>query len=140
MRTTFKLTFFLLILVLLSSFVRKLTPLSFLNNKQTLILKQGIIEQFTDTLNSKEVNDLSNLEFEEKNFKVENFGVTPDNAVSIYEENERICLLSIWNISDVKYAININYLKESKFFYGYVIAKEKLNNKITFKEYLQQQK
>lgn len=132
-----KLIFIFLLFFCISSFVnKKLTPLTFLKDNDVLILKKSIIgfKNYVDTLDANRIIDFSYMEFESKNYNVEKYGVTPDYSINIFDKNERVCLLSIWNIENGKIAVNINYLKLDKFYSGYVIDKNLFNSKITFND------
>jgi hypothetical protein len=131
---TFKTLILALIFYSICSFkTEQLTPLTFLKEKHELILqKSKFPDIYVDTLNTIRIKDLTMLQFESKNFEVENYGVTPDYSISVFDKEIRICLISVWNIENKKLAIKINYIKKDKFYYGFVIDKDKFESFFRF--------
>jgi hypothetical protein len=131
---TFKTVILALIFCSICSFkTEQLTPLSFLKDKHELILQKSKFPNiYIDTLNAIRIKDLIMLQFESKNFEVENYGVTPDYSISVFDKEIRICLISVWNIEDEKLAININHFEKDRFYYGFVIDKDKFESFFKF--------
>lgn len=123
---------------LFSSFQKKsLTPFSFFNNEKTLVFRKSVFpKSFIDTLNGVDIGKLSQLQFEKKNFEVENYGVTPNYSVSVFntDNGAEICLIAVWDIGNNRIAININHLIKEKIYYGYVIEEKKFENIFNFKK------
>lgn len=128
-----KLSLFSLLALLSFSFtIKDLKPLLFLkDNNELILIKNSAFVNSSDTLNEMRTLELSSLSFEQKNFKVENYGVTPDYSISVMKEGYRIALISVWKIDTVKLAININHFAD-KFYHGYVIDRKKFESIFRF--------
>ncbi len=76
-------------------------------------------------IQKEEIDSISNLRFLKANVDVESLGVTPYSFISIYSNNERIVLISIWYYSESLYAINIS-INDKFMYHGLIIQKSKL--------------
>jgi len=126
----------IVLFILCASFQnKKLIPFTFLKAEKSLIVKKDHFPNlYVDTLSVEKIKDLSTIEFESKNFKVEKIGNTPDYSINLFEKKNRICLISVWKIDNGKLAININNLSTDKFYYGFVINQSKFESIFKFKK------
>lgn len=76
-----------------------------------------------DTLYKESIEKLANLYFQNKDFSVEAYGVTPGGSIEFFHNGKRIVLIGCWDITDTYYAVNVS-LNGQFAYHGLLINKK----------------
>ena len=91
----------------------------------TLIIQGGpriIKGENRDTVYTSVIQKLANLYFQDKDFSIESYGVTPTGSISFFSKGERVALIGCWDINDTYYAVNVT-IHEQLVYHGLLINK-----------------
>lgn len=94
-----------------------------LKSIDTVILRANKRSGYKTILLEPQIAVLSNQAFFNKNITVENYGVTPEDSISLFYKGKRIALIGTWTHNQKYYAVNIS-INEKFRHHGLVILKE----------------